>query len=347
MTKPPRIGAAEPVSRAGAAVPDPLAPRDLLAAPLTLDELDTAAADLYRTVLPTPQIAWPLLGERCGCEVWVKHENHLPTGAFKVRGGLWFMRTLATARPDLSGVVAATRGNHGQSIAFAARRHGLAAVIVVPHGNNPDKNRAMRALGAELVEHGRDFDAALEHARTLAAERGLHALPSFHPLLVQGVASYGLELLRAAQPEVVYAPIGLGSGLSGVLAARNALGLDTELVGVVAAGADAYARSFERGKVVATDTADTLADGLAVRHPDPAALAWLASGVSRIVRVDDADILAAMRALFDDTHNLAEGAGAAPLAALLAERDRMRGRRVAVVLSGGNVDRATLLKAFA
>lgn len=325
---------------------DPLAPRDLAVCPLSLDELDTAAAQVRRTLDPTPQIAWPLLAERCGTEVWVKHENHLPTGAFKVRGGLWYLSVLRRARPDVTGVIAATRGNHGQSIAFAAKQHGLDAVVVVPHGNNPDKNRAMRALGAELVEHGEDFDDALAHARELADARRLHALPSFHALLVQGVAGYGLELLRGAAPDVVYAPIGLGSGLSGVLAAREALGLETELVGVVAAGADAYATSFEQGHVCPTDAADTLADGLAVRVPDAGALAWLRRGVSRVVRVDDDAILAAMRALFEDTHNLAEGAGAAPLAALLAERERLDGRRAAVVLSGGNVDRATLLRAL-
>lgn len=321
--------------------------RDLVSRPFTLPELEAAAVQIYRTLAPTPQIVWPLLSERCGCEVWVKHENHLPTGAFKVRGGMWLMHLLTQSGEARAGVVAATRGNHGQSIAFAAQRHDVPAVIVVPHGNNPDKNRAMKALGAELMEYGEDFSAALAHAAALGEERGLFALPSFHPTLVQGVASYGLELLRSAPLDAVYAPIGLGSGLSGVLAARDALGLNTELVGVVAAGADAYASSFEQGAVVTTARADTLADGLAVRVPDADALAWLRSGVSRVVRVDDDAILAAIAALFDDTHNIAEGAGAAPLAALLTERERMAGKRVGIILSGGNLDRATLRRAFA
>lgn len=321
--------------------------RDLLAQPLTAADFARAAEVIHSALLPTPQIAWPLLAERCGCEVWVKHENHLPTGAFKVRGGVWFMQQLCEALPQVRGVVAATRGNHGQSIAFAARRHGLEAVVVVPRGNNPDKNRAMRALGAELIEHGDDFNAALDHANTLAAARGLFAMPSFHPLLVQGVGTYSCELLRAVPDiDTVYVPVGLGSGIAGMLAARNALGLATEVVGVVSAHADAYAQSFERGAVVSTAHADTLADGVAVRVPSQLAFDYLRTGVARIVRVTDTEVLAAMAALFADTHNLAEGAGCAPLAALLKEREQMRGRRVAVVLSGGNVDVDTLRRAW-
>ncbi|MGE0485493.1 MAG: threonine dehydratase [Gammaproteobacteria bacterium] len=324
------------------------APRDLGAAPFSLAELETAAAAVHAVLAPTPQITWPLLGERAGCETWVKHENHLPTGAFKVRGGVWFLSCLKAAQPDCAGVVAATRGNHGQSIAFAASRLGLRAVVVVPHGNNPDKNRAMRALGAELVEAGEDFDAALAVAKELAAREGLYALPSWHPLLVQGVASYGLELFRGMPaPDTVYVPIGLGSGACGVIAARDALGLDCEIVGVVSAHADAYARSFEQGRAVATASAQTLADGLAVRTPSVPALAYLRDGLARVVRVDDDAVLAAIRALFEDTHNLAEGAGAAAFAAVLAERERNTGRRVAVVLSGANLDRATLARALA
>ena len=325
-----------------------LAQRDLVLQPLSCADFEAAASEIYRTVTPTAQLQWPLLGARCDCEVWVKHENHLPTGAFKVRGGLWFMHELRRSGTTLSGVVAATRGNHGQSIAFAARRHGLVAVVVVPHGNNPDKNRAMRALGAELVEHGADFNAALEHAEQLARERGLFAMPSYHATLVQGVGTYAYEFLRALpELDTVYVPIGLGSGISGMLAARQALGCSTEIVGVVSSHADAYAQSFERGEAVATHSADTLADGLAVRVPSAAALAYMRTGVARIVRVSDDEVLAAMAALFADTHNLAEGAGAAPLAALCQERTRMQGRRVGLVLSGGNVDRATLLRALA
>ncbi|MEX2481642.1 MAG: threonine dehydratase [Gammaproteobacteria bacterium] len=317
--------------------------RDLVERPFTLAELEAAARVVHAGVGPTAALAWPLLDQRAGCEVFVKHENHLPTGAFKVRGGLWFTHQLARSDDRPRGVVAATRGNHGQSIAFAARRRGLEAVIVVPHGNNPDKNRAMIALGAELIESGRDFDEALGYAAELARERGLVALPSFHPLLVQGVASYALELFRCvSRLASIYVPIGLGSGACGLIAARDALGLDTEIVGVVAAGADAYARSWEQGRLVATESAMTVADGMAVRAPAPAAWEILRRGLARIVRVDDAAILAAMRALIADTHNLAEGAGAAALAALLDERERQQGRRVAVVLSGGNVDGETL-----
>ena len=322
--------------------------RDLLTQPLSAADFARAAQEIYTELLPTPQLVWPLLAARCGCEVWVKHENHLPTGAFKVRGGLWFMQQLSEARPAVRGVVAATRGNHGQSIGYAARLHGLGAVIVVPHGNNPDKNRAMAALGVELVEHGEDFNAALDYATLLAAQRGLYLIPSFHPLLVQGVGTYGYELLRAVPDlDAVYVPIGLGSGIAGVLAARNALGLHTEIIGVVSAHADAYAQSFERGELVTTASADTLADGLAVRVPSPAALAYLRSGVARVVRVSDEQVLGAIAALFTDTHNLVEGAGAAPLAALINERERVRGRRVAVVVSGGNLDRVTLQRALA
>lgn len=317
--------------------------RDLVERPFTRAELEAAARVVHATVGPTAALTWPLIDRRAGCEVFVKHENHLPTGAFKVRGGLWFVHQLARSPDRPRGVVAATRGNHGQSIAFAARRHGLEAVIVVPQGNNPDKNRAMIALGAELIEHGRDFDEALEYAGELACERGLFALPSFHPVLVQGVASYALELFRSV-PRLasVYVPIGLGSGACGLIAARDALGLETEIIGVVAAGADAYARSWEQGRLVATDAATTVADGMAVRVPAAAAWEILRRGLARMVRVDDAAILEAMAALITDTHNLAEGAGAAALAALLDERERQLGRRVAVVLSGGNADGDTL-----
>ena len=322
--------------------------RDLRRAPLSAADFARAASEIYTALAPSPQIAWPLLAERCGCEVWLKHENHLPTGAFKVRGGVWFMSELATAHPECPGVVAATRGNHGQSVAFAARRHGLRAVVVAPHGNNPEKNRAMRALGAELIEHGEDFNAALDHAHALAAEQGLFAMPSYHSTLVQGVGTYAYEFLRAVPDlDAIYVPIGLGSGIAGTVAARDALGLRTEVVGVVAAGADAYARSFAAGQVVATARADTLADGVAVRVPSAEALTYLLEGVARVVTVDDDAILDAMGVLLSDTHNLVEGAAAAPLAALLAERERQAGRRVGLVVSGANVDRATLARVLA
>ena len=305
-----------------------------------IEELDAAARIVYAAMPPTPQYAWPLLARRAGCEVWVKHENHTPIGAFKVRGGLVYMDRLKRERPQVKGVVSATRGNHGQSIAFAASRAGVSATVVVPHGNSVEKNAAMRAFGAELLERGHDFDAAKEAAIAIAAERGLEMVPSFNLDLVRGVASYSLELLRAAPDlDTVYVPIGLGSGICGMIAARDALRLKTNVVGVVATGAPAYALSLAAGKVVTTNAADTFADGVAVRGPDQQALDIIRAGVARIVQVSEAEIGAAMRAYYEDTHQLVEGAGACPLAALLQERESMRGRKVGIVLSGGNIDR--------
>jgi threonine dehydratase len=308
----------------------------------TLDDLEDAARQVHAVMPPTPQYRWPLLAQRLGTEVWVKHENHTPLGAFKVRGGIVYMAGLKATRPELKGVVAATRGNHGQSIAFAASRAGLAATVVVPHGNSIEKNAAMRALGAELIEHGSDFQAALDHARELSKARGLFFVESFAPDLVRGVASYALELFRGAPTlDTVYVPIGLGSGICGVIAARDALDLKTEIVGVCAERAAAYALSFAARKSVSTNSADTLADGMACRVPNETALPPIFAGAARLVTVSEDEIRAAMRAYFTDTHNVAEGAGAAPLAAALKERARNLGRRVALVLSGGNVDRAT------
>lgn len=291
---------------------------------------------------PTPQHAWPLLAERTGCgEVRVKHENHTPTGAFKLRGGLVFMDRLRRERPGVRGVISATRGNHGQSLAFAGRRCGVPVTICVPHGNSVEKNAAMRAFGARLVEHGRDFDAARVEAMRLAAAEGLEFAPSFAPDLVLGVATYALELFRGtapAPPEALYVPIGLGSGICGCILARDLLGLTTEIIGVQSTAAPAYALSLAAGRVVETASADTRADGMATRVPDPAALDVIRRGAARIVTVTDDEVAAAVRAYWQDTHNLAEGAGAAPLAALLRERARMRGRRVALVLTGGNID---------
>lgn len=306
----------------------------------TLAELESAAALVHSVMAPTPQYSWPLLNERAGIELWVKHENHTPLGAFKVRGGLVYVAELAKHKRTLAGVVAATRGNHGQSVAFAARRVGLRAVIVVPHGNSVEKNAAMRALGAELVEHGHDFQAAYEHAVALAVQEDLHPFRSFHPLLVAGVGTYALELFRGApELDTVYVPIGLGSGICGVIAARDALGLATRVVGVTAANAAAYAQSFERKEAVSTNSADTIADGMACRVPEPAALEIIFRGAERMVTVEEDEIKAAMRHYFTDTHNVAEGAGAAALAALLKERERMQGKRVGLILSGGNIDR--------
>lgn len=304
-----------------------------------LSELESAAALVHETLAPTRALAWPLLAARCGTDVVVKHESDLPIGSFKLRGGLVYARELAAREPGARTLVAATRGNHGQSVAYAARQHGLAARIVVPRGNSADKNAAMRALGATLVEHGRDFQAAYEHACELARAPGVHFVPSFDWTLVRGVASCALELFRQAGPlDVLYVPIGLGSGACGALAARDALGLSTRIVGAVAEQAPTYALSFARGEPVPTETADTVADGLAVRVPDGDALAAIRAGVERIVAVSEAEIQAAMGHYFTDTHHVAEGAAAAALAALLREREAVRGRRVGVVLTGCNVD---------
>ena len=313
-----------------------------------LQQLEDSARIVGSVMRPTPEICWPALSDRCGTEVWVKHENHTPIGAFKLRGGLVYMNDLARSSHPPKGVIAATRGNHGQSIAYAARRHGLRATIVVPYGNSVEKNVAMRALGADLIEYGHDFQAALEYARGLADERKLTMAPSYHELLVRGVATYSLEFLRAApELDTVYVPIGLGSGISGMIGAREALRLKTKIVGVVAANAPAYALSFAAGKPVSTDSAVTIADGVACRVPEPQAVEVINRWAERIVEVSEDEIRGAMRYYFTDTHNVAEGAGAAPLAALLKGRDLMRGRRVGLVLSGGNVDRTVYAQVLA
>jgi threonine dehydratase len=309
----------------------------------TLADIESALPIVRSAVPPTPQYAWPQLAARTGAEVFVKHENHTPTGAFKVRGGLVYLDRLRREQPQATGIVSATRGNHGQSLAFAARRAGVAAAIVVPRGNSVEKNAAMRAFGAELIEHGRDFDEAKEHAATVASQRGYAFAPSFHRDLVVGVATYAYEFFKAVSDlDTVYVPIGLGSGICGVIGVRDALGLSTRIVGVVSQHANAYGRSFAAGKVVTTETAHTFADGLAVRVPDPAALAVIRGGADRIVEVSEEGLVEAIGIYFSDTHTVAEGAGAAPLAALLKERDRMQGRRVGLVLSGQNIDRAVM-----
>ncbi len=318
--------------------------------PMTADlaALDAAAALVRTVVPPTPQYCWPLLSRRVGAELWVKHENHTPIGAFKLRGGLVYLDDLRRSTPQIRGIITATRGNHGQSIAYAAARLGLAATIVVPFGNSVEKNRAIEAFGATLVEVGHDFQAAYEHAVARAQAEQLHLVRSFDPLLVRGVATCGLELFRAVDGlDTVYVPIGLGSGICAMVAARAALGQTAEIVGVVATNAPAYALSIAAGRPVSTNSAETIADGLAVRVPDAAALAIIRAGAARIVSVSEAEIRQAMRILFTDTHNVAEGAGAAALAAALQERGRLAGKRVAVVLSGGNIDRALFAEVLA
>ena len=317
--------------------------------PYNLNSLQAAARTVHAVMPPTPQYRWPVLEAQFtqrpgdGTELWLKHENHTPVGAFKIRGGLVYFDRLLAGGAKPAGVVCATRGNHGQSIAFAAARCGVPVLIVVPHGNSREKNTAMRALGAELVEHGDDFQAAREHAQAMAEQRGWLLVPSFHADLVAGVASYALELLAAApRLHQVYVPIGLGSGACGLIAARDALGLATQIVGVVSSGAPAYALSLAQGRPVSHAVSTELADGMACRSPEPDALRMLQHGLARVVQVSDLQVAAAMGRLFEATHQVAEGAGAAALAAAWAERESLAGQRTALILSGGNVDRPVL-----
>jgi threonine dehydratase len=297
--------------------------------------------------VPTPQYVWPLLADQFGAEVWVKHENHTPTGAFKVRGGLVYAERMRAGRPEVKGIVSATRGNHGQSLAFAGRAAGIDVTIVVPEGNSPDKNASMRGLGAELIVHGRDFQSAREHADMLAAQRGLEAVPVYHPDLVLGVATYARELLAAAgELDAIYVPVGQGSGISGIIGVRDLLGLRTEVVGVVAEQAPATARSVAAGQVVTTDTANTFVDGVACRVPDAQAISVICAGAARVLTVSEDEAAEAMRVLFSATHNVAEPAGALALAGLLAERSQAAGKRVAVIQTGGNADADLLIQVF-
>src|ERR1700722_4410364 len=304
-----------------------------------LKQLEQAHAIVGAAMPPTPAHAWPLLAERPDTEVIVKHENHTPIGAFKARGGLVYVARLKRERPRTAGLISATRGNHGQSLAFAGRRYRVPVTIYVPHGNSTEKNRAMRASGANLIEHGEDFQAAAEEASRHASRDGLEFVPSFHPDLVVGVATYALELLRKAPDlDVLYVPIGQGSGVCGCILARDLLGLSTEIVGVQSTEAPSYARSFAAGIVVRTNSSNTLADGMATRVPDADALAIIRKGASRIVQITDDEVAAAIRAYWTDTHNLAEGAGAAALAAALQDKAKIRGKRVGLILTGGNID---------
>src|SRR6476619_2766510 len=304
-----------------------------------LRELERAHGIVGQAVPPTPAHAWPLLAQRLGTHVVVKHENHTPTGAFKVRGGLVYFDRLKRERPGTAGLISATRGNHGQSLAFAASRYRLPVTIYVPYGNSVEQNRAIRGFGAELVEHGEDFQAAREEAYRRAAIGGLEIVPAFHPDLVLGVATYALELLRKAPDlDVLYVPIGQGSGICGCILARDLLGLTTEIVGVQSTEAPSFALSFAAGTVVRTNSSNTRADGMATRVPDADALAVIRKGASRIVQVTDDEIATAIRAYWTDTHNLAEGAGAAPFAAAMQEKNKIRGKRVGLILTGGNID---------
>lgn len=304
----------------------------------SLNQLDTAETIVRRFVAPTPQYAWPLLSDVTGTETWVKHENHTPTGAFKVRGGLVYAELAGRDGGLGAGMITATTGNHGQSIAVGGCAAGVPVTIVVPHGNNPEKNASMIGWGAELVEHGHDFQAAVEHAATLAAERGLTMVPSFHRFLVQGVATYARELLTATELDTVYVPVGLGSGICGMITVRDLLGLRTRVVGVVAEGAPATKLSFEAGHVVATDAVNTFVEGVACRVPDEEAIATILAGADRVIAVDDDATAEAMRILLRTTHNLPEPGGAIAVAGMLSELDAVHGTRVGVVMSGGNLD---------
>jgi threonine dehydratase len=311
------------------------------------NSLEEARAIVRASFAPTPQQLWPLLNQRLGAKVWVKHENHTPVGAFKLRGGLVYVDGLRRSDPACTGVVTATRGNHGQSIGFAAARAGLAATIVVPHGNSREKNAAMRAFGVELVEHGDDFQAAREHAQRLAAEQAWHMVPSFHPDLVRGVATYWIEFFEMVQPEVVFVPIGQGSGICACVAARAFTAARTRIVGVVSAHATAYLDSFRAGRIIESPVTTKLADGMACRLPDGEALEVILREVDDLVAVTDDEIAQAMRALFADTHNVAEGAGAAALAAAIQQQSRWAGREIGVALTGGNVDSEVFARVLA
>lgn len=303
----------------------------------TLPELEDALSVVGSVVAPTPQYAWPLLRDRNGCQVWVKHENHTPTGSFKVRGGLVYLEDMRRRNELPNGFITATRGNHGQSIPFAASRHSVPVMVLVPKGNSVEKNRAMQAWGAELVEYGSDFDEAREEAERLARERDLRFAPSFDVSIVKGVATYAYELFTAVQDlDTVYVPIGMGSGICALITTRDLLGLDTEIVGVVSSHAPAFSLSWNAETIVETNSANTFADGMACRVPTRQPFDIIRAGASRIVEVSDDEVAAAMRVLFADTHNVAEGAGAAAFAA--HRQEALENRRIAVILTGGNVD---------
>lgn len=306
-----------------------------------LADIEAAARVVYQAFQATPQYRWPLIEQRLGTRCWIKHENHTPVGAFKIRGGLNYFHRLASQGQLPQRVISATRGNHGQSIGWAARAHGVHCTIVVPRGNSIEKNAAMQALGVELVEHGDDFQASREHALALAEATGAHMVPSFHPDLVTGVATYWRELMLAVpEADVIYVPIGQGSGACAAIAAKRTLGHRARIVGVISSHATTYADSLAAGRVVDAPVSTALADGMACRRADADALAVLSQGLDHLVQVSDAEVAQAMRALYQDTHNVAEGAGAASLAAAMKEREQLQGLTVAVSLSGGNVDAA-------
>ena len=306
---------------------------------LTLRDIESAANTVYAHFQATPQYRWALSSERLGTDCWMKHENHTPVGAFKIRGGLTYFEALKSRGELPKEVISATRGNHGQSMGWAARANGVACTIVVPLHNSVEKNAAMRALGVTLIEHGEDFQAAREFAINLAKERNAHMVPSFHLHLIRGVATYWWEFFKAVpNMDVAYVPIGMGSGAASAIAAKLALGRSIKIVGVVSSHATAYADSMAAGRVIEAPATTVLADGMACRIPDQAALDVLLPHIDHIVKVTDLDIAQAMRDIYTDTHNVAEGAGAASFAAAMQERATLAGKVVGTTLCGGNVD---------
>ncbi len=310
---------------------------------ISLKEIVRARAVIYRYLRPTPLIHYQPLSEITGFQTYIKHENHNPTGAFKVRGGLNLIASLPQEEKE-RGVITATRGNHGQSIAMASRIFGVPCTLLVPHGNNPEKNRAMRGFGAELVEYGRDFDEARQRAEEIREEKGLRYIhPANEPRLINGVGTYSLEIFEdLPDVDAIIVPIGGGSGACGAITIARALNPNTRVIGVQAERAPSVYLSWKEGRIIETESADTFADGLATRVPFEMTFNIIREGISDIVTVSEEEMKSSVRLLLETTHNLAEGAGAAPLAAALKLRDRLRGKKVVIILSGGNIDLATL-----
>jgi threonine dehydratase len=311
----------------------------------TLQEIGEAQKLVYELMLPTPQISWPLLNQKLEASVWIKHENHTPIGAFKARSAVFYAAQLFRNGSGIKGMITATRGNHGQSVALAGQRFNVPVTIVVPHGNSVEKHAAMRSQGARLIEFGQDFQESREHAQKLSEEQGLHFVPPFHRDIVTGVATYWVELFTAVPDlDAVYVPIGMGSGICGACAVRNGMNLKTRIIGVAAEGAPAYALSYEAGRTIEAPVTTLIADGMACRTPDDDAVEIIQKNVDHLVRVSDDEIRHAMRIYFSDTHNVIEGAGAASLAAALKEKSSLSGKRIALIATGGNVDRNVFAK---
>ncbi len=305
----------------------------------TLEELHQSAEKVHQVMPPTPQYNWPLLSKKVGCNLWVKHENHTPTTAFKVRGGIVLVDHLMQSANKPEGLISATRGNHGQSLSFSGKRAQLPVTIVVPTCNNPDQNKLIESFGANLVVHGEDFEAARQHSTSLASQSNFYAVAPFEPLLVQGVATYALELFTHLKSlDTVYVPIGMGSGICGLIKTRDLLKLKTKIVGVISEGAPTFYQSFSAGRIIPTNYANTIADGVATSTPLPEAFDIIKQGAERIITVSDKEIAQAMYLYYQTTHNLAEGAGAVPLAGLVKEKELMKNKNVSVILSGGNID---------